>query len=56
MDPNYPGYKPKKKIEKNSRGITIIIKFRLWTKTNRKDDIREWQFRNGCRASRRRGP
>lgn len=24
MDANYPGYKPKKKIEKNSRGIKLF--------------------------------
>jgi MOB kinase activator 1 len=25
MEPNYPGYKPKKKIEKNSRGMEVFI-------------------------------
>ena len=52
MDANYPGYKPKKKIEKNSRGNKDILKFRIWLKTNRKDDPRKWKFRNGRRASR----
>ena len=47
MDANYPGYKPKKKIEKNSRGNKNILKFRIRLKTNRKNDLRKRKFRNG---------
>ena len=47
MEANYPGYKPKKKIEKNSRGKVHSLSNRIRAQTNRKNDFRERQFRNG---------
>jgi len=41
MEANYPGYKPKKKIEKNSRGkIHFLNVIRVRTQTNRENDFR----------------
>lgn len=38
-------FKPKKKIEKGTRGILFFKLFRLWIETNSQNDLGQWKFR-----------